>query len=149
MYHQWQGRRTPLWSAVGGLLGPAFMPGLRRDRKPKRARPRPPSQRRFAEPKTTRGSIRPRRPDGSADAMCLGRHLEVRDHQPVLKHGPKRRRGVNAPRLASMNPSSPTQIQLLCHDKPGRALVANDYWEAGSRFRSSFPFTNSRSSWRS
>jgi hypothetical protein len=34
------GAFTPLWSAVGGLLGPAFMPGFRRDRKPKRARPR-------------------------------------------------------------------------------------------------------------
>ena len=26
-YAKWQGRRTPLWSAAGGLLGPAFMPG--------------------------------------------------------------------------------------------------------------------------
>jgi hypothetical protein len=33
------GAFTPLWSAAGGLLGPAFMPGFRRDRKPKRARP--------------------------------------------------------------------------------------------------------------
>ena len=33
------GAFTPLWSAAGGLLGPAFMPGFGRDRKPKRARP--------------------------------------------------------------------------------------------------------------
>ena len=34
------GAFTPLWSAAGGLLGPAFMPGFRRDRKPKRASPK-------------------------------------------------------------------------------------------------------------
>jgi hypothetical protein len=33
------GAFTPLWSAAGGLLGPAFMPGFCRDRNPKRARP--------------------------------------------------------------------------------------------------------------
>ena len=110
------GAFTPLWSAAGGLLGPAFMPGSRRDRKPKRASPKVAIHRRLAEPKTNRGSIRPRRPVGFVGSLCLGRHPKSRVHQPVLKHGPKKQRGVNAPRLASMNSSSPKQIQLLWQD---------------------------------
>ena len=89
------------------------MPGSRRDRKPKRASPKVAIHRRLAEPKTNRGSIRPRRPVGFVGSLCLGRHPKSRVHQPVLKHGPKKQRGVNAPRLASMNSSSPKQIQLL------------------------------------
>ena len=71
------GAFTPLLSAVGGLLGPAFMPGFL---------PRPHAQsgrvahatikRRLAEPETNRVSIRPRRPVGAMDTAYLGRVKE-------------------------------------------------------------------------
>jgi hypothetical protein len=91
------GAFTPLWSAVGGLLGPAFMPGFRRDRKPKRASPKA-----TIPAASCRARDHPRIDSASSTDRLCG-YVVPRPsfkgacHQPVLKHGPKRQKGRERP----------------------------------------------------
>ena len=104
-----RGAFTPLSSAAGGLLGPAFMPGHRGVYGPHSGRVHGVTKAgSFAETETNCGRIRPHRQTGPVDVAPFGRLVVCETIRPVLKHGPNRLRAVLRPLICR-------DRRLQCH----------------------------------
>ena len=122
------GAFTPLWSAEGGLPGPAFMPGFRSERAPNRASPKDTIPAAFCR---ARNHPRTPRIDSASSPGPLGGHAVPRPSSAVVWSSTRaqarayKAKGRKRPSVRVDDSLNTNTNPAPAHDKPGRAQIGN------------------------